>query len=655
MELTLGTSAHPLIMFRPPRFVRILTRCRKTSTEIVRPISSITHKLHRHCTAHPGFRNQRFCPQVWEARRFYSSEYPDCFKVVLPALSPTMEMGTIVKWEKKEGDKISEGDLLAEIETDKATMGFESSEEGYLAKIMIPEGSKDVPIGKLLCIIVESEADIAAFKDYTPQPGDDQFPGGKPADSGPPQPAAAAPPPPPPPPPPPKPAAAPPAPAAQPVAAAPAVAPSGGKILATPYAKTLAAEKGIDLSMMNTVTLEDLLSDLESNSSHSSHQKSLKITVIARSSNTIQYRNAKGENRECLMVAVADQTRSAKLYIYEPKFFERFVVSKTVILKNFIIKPDEIVVTRNSRVYPTLEMEIPDDIKMIAEQIIHPPIPAVQPIREALISPVQTKVSVMGKIVQNEQSLSTTSATTIEPIEAPEEQQIVNIVGLSVDDSQTIAKRLLESKQTIPHYYLTIDVNVDNVIQLRKELNEILSKDNIKLSVNDFIIKASALSCRKVPEANSSWMDSFVRQYNTVDVNVAVATSSGLITPIVFRADSKGLSSINQDVVALAAKAREGKLQPQEFQGGTFTISNLGMYGIKSFSAVINPPQACILAVGGADKRLVVDEDTDLGYRSANMMSVTLSCDHRVVDGAVGAQWLAEFKKFMEKPERMLL
>ncbi|KAL3889497.1 hypothetical protein ACJMK2_001837 [Sinanodonta woodiana] len=220
---------------------------------------------------------------------------------------------------------------------------------------------------------------------------------------------------------------------------------------------------------------------------------------------------------------------------------------------------------------------------------------------------------------------------------------------------QVIAKRLLESKQTIPHYYLTIDVSVDNVLRLRKEFNEILSKENQKLSVNDFVIKASALANRKVPEANSSWMGEFVRQYNTVDVNVAVATPAGLITPIVFRADIKGLSSINYDVVTLAEKAREGKLLPHEFQGGTFTISNLGMYGIKSFSAVINPPQACILAVGSAEKQLVVDESSDKGYRQATMMSVTLSCDHRVVDGAVGAQWLAEFKKLIEKPETMLL
>ncbi|XP_060608494.1 dihydrolipoyllysine-residue acetyltransferase component of pyruvate dehydrogenase complex, mitochondrial-like [Ruditapes philippinarum] len=190
---------------------------------------------------------------------------------------------------------------------------------------------------------------------------------------------------------------------------------------------------------------------------------------------------------------------------------------------------------------------------------------------------------------------------------------------------------------------------------LRKELNSLLAKDNKKISVNDFIIKASALACKQIPEANSSWQDSFVRQYNTVDINVAVATDSGLITPIVFRADLKGLAQIGEDVGMLAAKARDGKLQPHEFQGGTFTISNLGMFGIKSFSAVINPPQACILAVGGAEKRLVVDEDSSSGFTEATVMSVTLSCDHRVVDGAVGAKWLAEFRKYLENPSTMLL
>lgn len=184
-------------------------------------------------------------------------------------------------------------------------------------------------------------------------------------------------------------------------------------------------------------------------------------------------------------------------------------------------------------------------------------------------------------------------------------------------------------------------------------MNRSLQKDNVKLSVNDFLIKASALSCIKVPEVNSSWHETFIRQYNVVDVAIAVSTDNGLITPIVFDAESKGLRSISEEVRELAGKARSGKLQPHEFQGGTFTISNLGMFGIKSFSAVINPPQAAILAVGGTRMELVPGGSS--GSTTGNVMSLTLSCDHRVVDGAVGAQWLQQLKKYLEQPFTMVL
>ncbi|XP_046374636.2 dihydrolipoyllysine-residue acetyltransferase component of pyruvate dehydrogenase complex, mitochondrial-like [Haliotis rufescens] len=498
-------------MFRSTVVVRGILRQSSVGRLRTLPSRCICTKLaHQHFARSTTLKSvgHRSTFRSWQSRRLYSSDLPDCYKIVLPALSPTMETGTIINWQKKEGDKVSDGDLLAEIETDKATMGFESVEEGFLAKIIISAGSKDVPIGKLVCIIVNEESDVAAFKDYTPQPGDDQPPGGAKAASPPaaaapaPSPVAAAPPPP---------VAA--APVAAPIAA-PVAAPSpGGRVFASPYAKTLAAEKGVNLGVVS------------------------------------------GSGPD-------GQVRAQDVLSFTPS----------------------------------------------AAPLAAPAVPG--------------------------------AAFTDIPLS--------NV-------RQVIAKRLTQSKQTIPHYYLTIDVNVDRVLSLRRDFNESLAKQNVKLSVNDFIIKASALACQKVPEANSSWQDTFIRQYNSVDVNIAVATDNGLITPIVFRADVKGLSQICQDVAVLAAKAREGRLQPQEFQGGTFTISNLGMFGIKHFSAVINPPQACILAVGGADKRLIVDENSDQGYRSANMMSVTLSCDHRVVDGAVGAQWLAEFRKLLERPENMLL
>uniref|UniRef100_A0A8K9XG03 Acetyltransferase component of pyruvate dehydrogenase complex n=1 Tax=Oncorhynchus mykiss TaxID=8022 RepID=A0A8K9XG03_ONCMY len=430
------------------------------------------------------------------------SSLPTHMKVCLPALSPTMTMGTVQRWEKKVGEKLSEGDLLAEIETDKATIGFEVQEEGYLAKIMVSEGTRDVPLGAPLCIIVEKESDIAAFSDYVETAGAD-------VSTPPPAPVAA-------------PTHAAPLPSPAPVAPA---TPRKGRVFVSPLAKTLAAEKGIDLAQVSgsgpdgRVTRKDI---------------------------------------------------------------ETFVPPKAV------------------------------------------PAPV-----SAAPSPASTPSPAVA--------VSTGTFTDI---------PISNI-------RRVIAQRLMQSKQTIPHYYLSVDVNMDQVLELRMELNEVKAQ-NIKLSVNDFIIKASALACLKVPEANSSWLDSVIRQNHVVDVSVAVSTPNGLITPIVFNAHTKGLAAISSDVSALAAKARDGKLQPHEFQGGTFTISNLGMFGVKNFSAIINPPQACILAVGGSEKRLL-PADNEKGFDVASMMSVTLSCDHRVVDGAIGAQWLAEFRKFLEKPVTMLL
>ncbi|XP_050509861.1 dihydrolipoyllysine-residue acetyltransferase component of pyruvate dehydrogenase complex, mitochondrial isoform X2 [Diabrotica virgifera virgifera] len=417
--------------------------------------------------------------------RYYAADLPSHTKVTLPALSPTMELGTIVSWEKKEGDKLNEGDLLAEIETDKATMGFETPEEGYLARIIIPAGTKDVPIGKLVCIIVENEADIAAFKDFK--------------DDG----AAA--------PAPPK-AAAPSAPApspAAPVAAAPpapamvADVSSTGRVYVSPMAKRLAEQ-------------------------------------------------------------------------------------------------------RNIRLQAALE----------AASAAHP-MAAALPSAGASASPF---------------------------VDIP-------VTGMRA----TIAKRLLQSKQSIPHYYLSVDINIDNLMAIRAKYNKKLEKQNVKLSVNDFIIKAVAQASLKVPEANSSWNESTIRQYRNVDVSVAVSTDKGLITPIIFEAERKGVVEISKAMKALAAKAREGKLQPQEFQGGTFSISNLGMMGVDQFCAVINPPQSCILAIGTSSSRLIEDPLSEKGFKSAQYMSVTLSCDHRTVDGAVGARWLQAFKENLEDPVAMII
>jgi len=436
----------------------------------------------------------------------HMSSLPSHIRVALPALSPTMELGTIISWEKKVGDKVSEGDLLAEIETDKATMGFETPEEGYLASILIEAGTKDIPIGKLLCIIVEDQADVEKFKDFV----DDGAGAEAPAAAAPPPPAAPAAP---------APAAPPkaaqaPTPPVKPVSQSPV---AGGRVFASPAAKRVAAEKGIDLNLVKAGTGMDGM-----------------------------------------------------------------ITSKDV--ENFTPPAAASLPPALHTSFPTLAGDYTD--------------------------------------------LETSNIRKV------------------------IAKRLQESKHQIPHYYLTVECNMDQIMALRKELNSTYEKEGVKLSVNDFIIKAVALASKRVPACNSAWQDTFIREFHNVDVSVAVDTGSGLITPIVTGVEGKGLAEISETVKTLAAKAKEGKLQPHEYQGGTITVSNLGMFGINQFTAIINPPQACILAVGGTEQKVVAVNNAP---SVASVMRVTLSCDHRVVDGAVGAQWLQHFKKFMENPKAMLL
>merc|ERR1719209_1415365 len=438
------------------------------------------------------------------------SSHPPHVKVTLPALSPTMEMGSIVTWEKKEGDKVSEGDLLCEIETDKATMGFETPEEGYLARIFIEAGTRDIPIGKLLCIIVEEQEDVAKFADFD---ASSAVEAAAPAAPAPATPAAAVPAPPPP-------AAVP---AAAPVQRSAPVA--GGKGFASPAAKRVAAEKGIDLSQIKS-----------------------------------------GSGMDGMIT-------SKDVESFKPA---ASAAAPSSLLSSF---------------------------------------PAASP-----------------------QDLAGSGAYT--DAEASGIRKV-------------IAKRLQQSKHEIPHYYLTVECRMDNIMALRKEINATYEKEGVKLSVNDFVIKAVALACKRVPDCNSAWMETFIRTFHTCDVSVAVDTGSGLITPIVTGVEAKGLAEISESVKEMAGRAKVGKLAPHEYQGGTITVSNLGMFGINQFTAIINPPQACILAVGGTEKRVVASAQGEPAV--ANVMRVTLSCDHRVVDEAVGAQWLQHFKRFMENPQAMLL
>ncbi|MCK4939649.1 MAG: 2-oxo acid dehydrogenase subunit E2, partial [Rhodospirillaceae bacterium] len=217
---------------------------------------------------------------------------------------------------------------------------------------------------------------------------------------------------------------------------------------------------------------------------------------------------------------------------------------------------------------------------------------------------------------------------------------------------KTIARRLVEAKQNIPHFYLTIDCNVDNLMEMRKRLNDAAESGEYKISVNDIVIKAAALALKQVPAANASWMGDFIRVYEDVDISVAVATPGGLITPVIRHADTKGIAEVSNEVKELAGRAREGKLMPEEYTGGGFTISNLGMFGIREFAAIINPPQSCILAVGVGEQRPVVKHGA---LAIATMMTCTLSVDHRAVDGALGAEYMAAFKKIIEEPMKLML
>nr|XP_013189828.1 unnamed protein product [Amyelois transitella] len=472
-----------------------VTRC--LSTELARRKQSNKLLSPAQCKA------VSITPQWSVPMRQYSS-LPPHNKVNLPALSPTMESGSIVSWEKKEGDKLNEGDLLCEIETDKATMGFETPEEGYLAKILIPSGTKGVPVGKLLCIIVENQADVAAFKDFKDDSsGASEKPAPKKEEEAPPKPAPA----------PPKPASAP-APAAP---KAPA-APSGDRVYASPMAKRLAEIKKIRLGGQGSGLYGSL--------------KSGDLAGLAADSPS-------------------------------------------------------------------------DDL---------PAAPAPKP-----------------------------GAAYVD----------IPLSGMR----ETIAKRLTAAKQSIPHYQLSMTVNIEKTLALRKAINEKLEteKAGVKVSVNDFIVKAVASACKRVPAVNAYWMDSFIRQFSNVDVSVAVATPTGLITPIVFNADSIGVIQISKSMKELALKAKDGKLQPQEYQGGTVTLSNLGMYGITMFNAIINPPQSLILACGGLQELVIEDKNAEKGFRKAKFITVTASADHRVIDGAIGAQWMKALKDNLEDPAHIIL
>jgi len=426
--------------------------------------------------------------------------------ITMPALSPTMTEGKLANWQVKEGDNVSSGDVLAEIETDKATMEVEAVDEGTVGKILIEGGTDNVAVNTPIAVLLEDGEDASALTGF--EAGAASAPS-----------AASAP--------------AEPEPVAETISAPKAaVAPAGqssGRVFASPLARRIASTGGIDIT-------------------------------------TIPGTGPRGR------IVKAD--------------VEAFIASGGVATK--------------AAPAPT----------------------AAAPEAVAASMPVSSTPPHDG------------------------EYEEIPLNGMR----KTIAKRLTESKQTIPHFYLTIECELDNLLVMRKELNG--RSDDYKISVNDFIIRASALALKKLPAANAIWGGDKILQYKDIDISVAVAVDGGLITPVVRTADQKGLASISGEMKELAGKAKDGKLMPEEYQGGCFSISNLGMFGIKEFSAVINPPQSAILAVGAGEQRPVI---RDGAVAVATVMSVTLSCDHRVIDGAVGAELLKYFKGYIEEPLTMML
>ena len=423
-------------------------------------------------------------------------------EILMPALSPTMTEGKLAKWLVKEGATIKSGDVIAEIETDKATMEVEAVDEGTLAKILVPEGTDNVAVNTVIALVAAEGEDVSAAAAPKAAPA-----------AAPAAPAAAV-------------ASAPVA--APAAAAAPAPVAGGTRVFASPLAKRIAKTSGIDLAAVK---------------GSGPHGRIVKADVEAA---------AKAPKAAPAPVAAA-----APAAVAAPA--------------------------------PA-------------------PKPAVFPFPEGSFTAVPND-------------------------------------GMR----KTVAKRLTEAKSTIPHFYLTIDCELDALLELRGQLN---AKSPAKISVNDFIVRASALALKKVPAANATWTDEAILRHKHADVAVAVAIDGGLITPIVFNAEGKGLAAIAAETKDLAERARGRKLKPAEYQGGTFSISNLGMFGIKEFAAVINPPHGAILAIGAGEKRPVVKGGA---LAVATVMTVTLSCDHRVVDGAVGAEFLAAFKGLIEDPITMML
>lgn len=453
--------------------------------------------------------------------------------VLMPALSPTMTEGNLAKWHVKEGDTVEAGDVIAEIETDKATMEVEAVDEGKIGKILIAEGAENVSVNAPIAVLLEDGEDDSALEGFNTDSTSNDSASAKEApksDSAKDDDASKK--------------------QSDPAPSSPSnkgeESSNGKRIFASPLAKRMAAQNNIDLSNLQ---------------GSGPRGRIVKADIEAAS-------NGKG---------------------------------------------------------------------------------AASASKDASASSAASSTSSSASSPQKPAASGSSSG--------PDAKALADMYGMEYEEipnnnmRKIVAKRLLESKQTVPHFYLTVEFQLDNLLALRKEMND-KANGEYKLSVNDFFIKSSANALAAYPAANTSWTDNAIIQYKHADISVAVATPNGLITPIIKKAETKGLRQISTEMKDLATRARDGKLKPEEFQGGTFSLSNLGMFGVQEFGAIINPPQSCILAVGaGAQKPYVKDGAVAIG----NFVKCTLSVDHRSVDGSVGAEYLQVLKRYIEDPITMLL
>lgn len=616
---------------------------------------------------------------VYTISRRYAS-YPPHIKLGMPALSPTMTQGNIVSWSKKVGDKVKAGDEIAAIETDKATLPLEMTEDGFIAKILVPEGTKDVPVNKPIAILVTKKDDIAKFESFKDEGSSEKAPE-KSSDKGSEKSSQGS------------------DKASQGEKRSPSQAPpeasksskstsSSSSSSSKPQQQSKPSSPSKSYPPHTVVGLPSLSPSMERGNIVSWNKKEgdkIKagdsIAQIETDKSTMDFETtddgflakiilpAKSTDIPLgtpIAIIVNKQADVAAFKDYTPEQKQSGQQSHETESNQEKESQEE---QGQEKEQGQQQQEKPQ--RASGERVFASPLakslgrqhnidvsqirgtgPSNRVIRDDVLEFVAQQKE---KPAEKEKPAPTQDA---KPSKAPAAQQAASdsYTDLPLSNIRKVtAERLLHSKQTIPHYYLTMDVRMDKLLKLRTELND-QSNGKYKLSVNDFIIKASAFALQKVPVVNSSWNDKFIRRYNNIDINVAVNTDQGLFTPIVQNADKRGLSDIANAVKILADKAKQGKLSPSEFQGGTFTISNLGMFGIKHFSAVINPPQAAILAVGGAQQRLVpVEGKGENATEVATVMAVTLSCDHRVVDGAVGAEWLQAFKEVMENPLKLLL